>query len=62
MSKRGKRKRRCRKRILLLISVRIFVDDDGTVTITSLFGDLLPLVKDLGCINKSEVRKNGTDL
>jgi len=41
------------------------VDDDGSVTISSLFGELIPLVKELGYIktkNESEVRKDGTDL
>jgi hypothetical protein len=67
MSQRGKRKRRCRKKkpLSLPISSRIYINDDGSVTITSLFGDLIPLVKDLGYINnknESEVRKNGTDV
>jgi len=65
MSKRGKRKRRCRKKILLLISVRIFIDADGTVIISSLFGELVPLVAELGYIKtkyEGEVRRNGTDV
>jgi hypothetical protein len=62
MSQRGKRKRRCRRKKLLSlpISSRIYIDDDSSITITSLFGDLMPLVKDLGYIstnnkNESEV-------
>ena len=35
----------------MAISTRIYIDDDGSVTITSLFGNLIPLVKDLGYIN-----------
>ena len=35
----------------LPIKSRIFIDADGNVTISSLFGDLMPLVKDLGYIN-----------
>lgn len=65
MSKRGKRKRRCRKKktLSLPISARIYVDDDSNVTISSLFGDLVPLAKELGYIkNEGEVRKNGTDV
>jgi hypothetical protein len=67
MSHRGKRKRRCRKKksLSLPIKSRIFIDDDGSVTISSLFGDLMPLVKEPGYINtknESEVRKNGTDI
>jgi len=41
----------------------MFINDNGNVTITSLFGDLLPLVKELGYIKKeSEVKENGTDI
>ena len=62
MSGRGKRKRRCRrkKRLSLATKCRIYIDDNESVTITSLWGDLVPLVKELGYIstkNESEVRK-----
>jgi hypothetical protein len=49
---------------LLAISSRIYIDDDSNVTISSLFGDLVPLAKQLGYIktkNESEVKKNGID-
>jgi hypothetical protein len=48
----------------LAISSRIYIDDDGSVTITSLWGDLIPLVKDLGYINtKMKARcDNGTNV
>ena len=51
----------------LTTKCRIYINDDGSVTVASLFGDLIPLVKDLGYINtnnknESEVRKNGTDV
>jgi hypothetical protein len=69
MSHRGKRKRRCRKKkpLSLPTASRIYIDDDGSLTISSLLGDLVPLVKELGYINtnnknESEVRKNGTDV
>jgi hypothetical protein len=66
MSHSGKRRRKCRKGkpLSLPISARIFINGDGSVTITSLWGDLLPLVKELGYIktNEGEVRDNGTDV
>ena len=69
MSQREKRKRRCRKKKQLTLPVisRIYIDDDGNVTIASLWKELIPLVKELGYINtnnknESEVRKNGTDV
>ena len=67
MSQRGKQKRKCRKKkpLSLPVTSRIYIDDDGNVTIASLWKELRPLVKELGYItqkNKSEVRKNGTDV
>jgi len=62
MSQKGKQKQsyRKKKQLSLPISSRIYIDDDGSVTITSLWGDLVPLVKELGYItnnkNESEVR------
>jgi len=67
MSLIGKRRRRCRKKkpLSLPVTSRIYIDDDCSVTIASLWKELIPLVKELGYIstkNESEVRKNGTDI
>ena len=53
MSQSGKRKRRCRKKkpLSLPITSRIYIDDEGSVTIASLWKELIPLVKELGYIN-----------
>ena len=49
----------------LPVKCRIYINDDSSVTISSLFGDLIPFVTELGYIktkNESEVKTNGIDV